>query len=467
MEELVELWRRVDDLRELRDASGLSGDRALEAARAVARVRTAADALLAPYAARVDELSAPGSITRFARWKGFPNAASLLSHATGLSVAEAGKLIGLGHTLADAGVAVSEPPAWAVFETDEVASPEPEAEPEATVPRDEPRVLVAPTTEPPFVAASALPPLADAIRRGTLGTEKANIIRRTLEDMVIDTTDVERFLVERAGELSLVELRRLCLAELARRDPAGHAAREARQSRARFLKFYEEPDGMIALHGRFAPADAAPIKAWFEAEMQAQVFAQRDLPQGEQRSLGQVLADVFVATARHASGCTRATSRAKTTVVIHAGKTDLERREGIAWCDGIEAPFTLATALAMAVDPEFEALLIGENGDPLNLGRAQRSANDAQRHALALRDKGCAMCSTAIARCDAHHIVNWQHGGRTDVANMVMLCVGCHHRIHDYGWDIVIEDNQVWFIPPASVDPHRRRQPGSSARLAA
>jgi len=51
---------------------------------------------------------------------------------------------------------------------------------------------------------------------------------------------------------------------------------------------------------------------------------------------------------------------------------------------------------------------------------------------------------------------------------MVMLCVGCHHRVHDCGWIIEVDDrDNVSFIPPATVDPHRRRQPASSARFAA
>lgn len=472
LEELVELWRRVDSLPELAAPSSLSGERALAVVEAIASVRHASDALLAPYAARLDELSDPSRTTRFARWKGFPNAAALLSHATGLSVAEAGKLIGLGRVLADAGAAL--PNAAAAVAAVPEPAPRPPEEGAARIvasPDDdgalgpaESLLLAEPAPLEPRPAPS---PLAAAIRAGTLGTEKANIIRRTLDDMVIDTADTERFLVDAGTDLSLVELRRLCLMTLAERDPEGQKAREARQRRAAFLKIYEEPDGMVTFLAKLDPARAAHAKVWFEAEAQSQIAAQRDVSPEEQRTLGQIYADIFLTTVRHAAGCDRATTRPKTTLVVRVSREALEAGEGVARCDGIEAPLSLGAALAFAVDAEVAPLLVGEHGEPLALGRTRRSASRAQRIAVAQRDKGCAMCSAAISRCDAHHIVEWARGGLTDVDNLVMLCVGCHHRIHDFGWGIVVENNAVWFIPPAGIDPLRRRRPGSSARLAA
>jgi hypothetical protein len=133
--------------------------------------------------------------------------------------------------------------------------------------------------------------------------------------------------------------------------------------------------------------------------------------------------------------------------------------------DGIEAPVGVARALLAAVDAEFAPLLTDSDGVPLKLGRTRRSANRNQRLVAMERDRGCAQCHRALSRCNAHHIIEWDSGGLTDQDNLVMLCIGCHHRLHEHGWGIEIEDNQVWFIPPAKVDPQRRRQPGSSVRL--
>jgi len=475
--ELVQLWRHVDALTNLPDASTLSGERALELAALIAKVRHASDALLAPYAARVEELSDASRPVRLARWKGFPNAASLLSSVTGLSVGESGKLIGLGRALADAGEAVPEPPVLGLSgsEVPEVGGLEQsvlagEGKPAASqVPLSVMPPVMRPATplEIPPVVPRIAQPLAAAIKASTIGTEKANLIRRTLDDMTSCVAEAEAALVALAPKLSIVQLRRLCLETFAQYDPRGYAAREARQRRDRFFKMSEEPDGMISFYGKLDPASAAAIKAWFEAEMQAAVFAQRDIHPSEQRKLGQILADVLVTTVRHASGCTLATSRPKSTFIIRATRESLASGEGMARCDGVEAPLTIGTALAMAVDAEFAALLTGEDGVPTNLGRAKRSASRAQRLIAMERDKGCAKCCQALSRCDAHHIVGWAAGGNTDQDNLVMLCVACHHQLHDFGWGIVVEDGAVWFIPPASHDPRRRRIPGSSARLAA
>jgi len=480
---LVELWRHVDALNALPPAGELSGPRALAAAEAVAKVRHAADSLLAPYAARLEELSDPSGASRFARWKGFPSAAALLSATTGLSTSEAGKLIGLGRALSEADSAhqtaqapVAAVPAGAVAGgADQVLG-------------DTPLIDVAPSALPPaptgpggvapgFVAPGAVPPpatpLADAIRAGWLGTEKATVIRRNLEDMTVNVARAEAFLVEHARGMSITRLRRLCLETFAELDPQGYAERERKQMSRRYLRFYEQADGMVTIAGSLPPILAAPVKAWFEAELQTGLSAQsdnaaqRDNAAHSQRDVGQIMADTLVSMAMHVTGCELATTRPQSTFVIRANKSSLESGEGFATCDGIEAPVTIGRALAWAADIQFAALLQGKNGVPLGLARTRRLASTGQRLVVAERDRGCAKCSVARSRANFHHIITWGDGGPTDEWNLVMLCVTCHSMIHEEGWDVVIENNEVWFIPPASVDPRRRRQPGSSVRFAA
>ena len=42
---------------------------------------------------------------------------------------------------------------------------------------------------------------------------------------------------------------------------------------------------------------------------------------------------------------------------------------------------------------------------------------------------------------------------RTDLDNGVLLCTGCHHRVHRDGWQVETRDGQVWITAPPSVDP--------------
>ena len=71
----------------------------------------------------------------------------------------------------------------------------------------------------------------------------------------------------------------------------------------------------------------------------------------------------------------------------------------------------------------------------LALGRA-RSASDAQRIVLAIRDGGCIGCATPSERCHAHHIEHYEDNGLTVIPNLAMLCEPCHLDHHQHHWAI-------------------------------
>ena len=89
-------------------------------------------------------------------------------------------------------------------------------------------------------------------------------------------------------------------------------------------------------------------------------------------------------------------------------------------------------------------------GQPLWLGKSQRSATSAQRIVLAARDGGCVGCGSPSEQCEAHHIQHWQNNGPTDISNLVQLCPGCHHLIHECNWQIHPTFRQTYRInaPP-------------------
>ena len=86
---------------------------------------------------------------------------------------------------------------------------------------------------------------------------------------------------------------------------------------------------------------------------------------------------------------------------------------------------------------EATAVIMLEQGrEPLAVGRRKRRATTAQRRALRRRDGGCARpgCpETRIERLHAHHLRHWLFGGRTDLANLVLLCDTDHGLVHDHG----------------------------------
>ncbi len=76
--------------------------------------------------------------------------------------------------------------------------------------------------------------------------------------------------------------------------------------------------------------------------------------------------------------------------------------------------------------------VISDHHHTLMLGRTQRLFSPAQRRALALRDKGCAVkgCGMPPSWCEVHHVLPWLAGGPTDIDNGILLCSHHHHEVH-------------------------------------
>src|SRR5690606_17910919 len=92
-------------------------------------------------------------------------------------------------------------------------------------------------------------PLARAVSAGEIGTEKASIVRRCMDELGEADIEFEAGLVRAARALDIPGLRALCLREVARRNHEAMLERERRQRASRSLRFFTEPDGMVALHG--------------------------------------------------------------------------------------------------------------------------------------------------------------------------------------------------------------------------
>jgi len=77
---------------------------------------------------------------------------------------------------------------------------------------------------------------------------------------------------------------------------------------------------------------------------------------------------------------------------------------------------------------------------PLDIGYSD-SIPASIRRAVQLRDRGCAWprCGRPAAWCDVHHLQHKADGGKTSVANCVLLCQ-FHHDvcIHRLGWRLVL-----------------------------
>ncbi|HUU61083.1 MAG TPA: DUF222 domain-containing protein, partial [Acidimicrobiia bacterium] len=96
-------------------------------------------------------------------------------------------------------------------------------------------------------------------------------------------------------------------------------------------------------------------------------------------------------------------------------------------------PITLEAVRRLACDATVSRILFREGSEPLEIGRAGRVVPASLRRALNARDGGCTHpgCDIPARWCDAHHLVHWAQGGKTEPANLRLLCRRHHRLAHD------------------------------------
>ncbi|MBT8241810.1 MAG: HNH endonuclease, partial [Acidimicrobiia bacterium] len=127
----------------------------------------------------------------------------------------------------------------------------------------------------------------------------------------------------------------------------------------------------------------------------------------------------------------------------------------------------LSTLRQFLCDAWITHTVLGPSGKALAVGRSHRTATDTQRTALRVMYPTCALCDVRFDHCEMHHIIEWEHGGATDLANLIPLCTIHHDRVH-HGWRIELNqdrllrvyrpDGQTWrTIPLPSAQPAQAR----------
>jgi hypothetical protein len=123
------------------------------------------------------------------------------------------------------------------------------------------------------------------------------------------------------------------------------------------------------------------------------------------------------------------------------------------------APWSPLRLLSGLVEPSFT----------VDLGRHRRHPTPALRRAVMARDGGCCRFPgcTRRHRLHVHHIVFWEHGGRTDMDNLILLCPTHHGAIHRRSWRLTGSARAPLFQRPdgSTVAESAPRIQGSLAEL--
>ena len=116
----------------------------------------------------------------------------------------------------------------------------------------------------------------------------------------------------------------------------------------------------------------------------------------------------------------------------------------IEWVGPISADVARRLACNANITLSFES----PGGTVLDQKPLERDPTVAQRIAVRRRDGGCRCCGTRNLT-DVHHMLPVEEGGRTELSNLITLCVPHHSRVHELGWTMEGDaQGEVRFISP-------------------
>jgi hypothetical protein len=188
-----------------------------------------------------------------------------------------------------------------------------------------------------------------------------------------------------------------------------------------FLSLWQDDDGSFRLSGRL-DADAGMIVQAALDEARDRLF--------QRGAFGAGLADALLEMAQASLDSVTdpaRRSRFRVNLFINTDRDDRALVDATGW----NVPDAIRRYLTCngTVTPVFL-----KNGLPVSVGRAQYVVPARTRTVIEHRDHG----ACRVPGCDAtlglevHHLIHWEHGGRTDTDNLVLVC-SKHHRMHHRG----------------------------------
>ena len=299
-----------------------------------------------------------------------------------------------------------------------------------------------------------LPHLSAGLRDGAISFDQV----RAVVDTAAPETDAEYHAP--AEECSVREL-----AELARASRQSHsetAARAEKEFEERSLRFN---DTFRTVTAQLPAETYAEVRTCLEGRA-------RTLPSDGETRWDQRLCDALLLTIR---SIVRGTP-APYFVVAHVPiETLLEESSELA--GELERGGLLSTDVVrrIACDATIAVAVDDDVGHTMYEGRATRDPTDAQRREVMRRDRHCRFPGCAnVTFTNVHHLEPWIPRGRTDIDNLVLLCVHHHHRVHSRQWTLSGDANgELTFLGPTGRAMTSRPSPmwtavtGPAARRAA
>jgi hypothetical protein len=226
---------------------------------------------------------------------------------------------------------------------------------------------------------------------------------------------------------------------------------------ARELSLRRKRSGVWELNGRFDDETGMRASALFDTLAGRRSSDEGPDLRSPQERYGDAFSDAIDLALNTPELPMQAGERAH--VMVAVSLADLKSGIGRAIL-GDTGTMSAAEARIHACDCKLIPAVLGGKSEPLDLGRQRRLIPPGIRHALYLRDRGCAFpgCHRPPRHCQGHHIRHWADGGPTELSNLVLMCAHHHRLLHRSGWQVrIAADGLPEFLPPVFLD--RRRKP--------
>ena len=304
---------------------------------------------------------------------------------------------------------------------------------------------------------AAIPTTAQAVLSGDVGYAHLSLISHTHE--AICQPEVPKLLLEeqllgRAMDMSVGAFRFFCQHARHAADPAGPQAEQVEAVEQRKLRFHNWDRSVVSISGQLDAAGAAALKTALLPLARKQ--GRRDYRHRDRRMMDALLE---LADSRLSRPSLQVTTSIETLIGLAgapAGEMELS------------LPICASTVQRLACDCGLTRVLLDSESMVIDVGRAKRVISGPLRKALHVRDKHCQWpgCERPATFSEGHHVIHWSKGGKTDLANLVLLCYRHHWLVHEGGWQLVkAEDGRLLTVKPL----HRlfeRRARGPDARAA-
>lgn len=283
-------------------------------------------------------------------------------------------------------------------------------------------------------AIEGLAHISEAFSRGELGIDKVVELTR------FATAQTEARLIEWAKGVSGACIRRKADLTLRR---SVEEIREAEETRS-LSWWYLNEGRRFGLQAELPAAQGAVVAKALE-----RLADTLPVMPGEE---GAHLVDARRADALVALCSTRIAEDAdpdRATVVVHAQLGALVGDDPGCEIEGGPA-IDAETARRLLCHARSQTVIEDRMGEPIGFGRVSREPSASMMRQLRYRDFGCTFPGCGDRRfAQAHHVVWWRHGGRTDLDNLLLVCTFHHRLVHEHGWTVRREPDGTtrWFHP--------------------